>query len=325
MDDKNSLSTKSISAGNKIALLSIIVAVVGIIAGIVSSDIRNWALSALRSVPKPVVVGSRDYAEQYMIGEFIAQMLEENGVKVQRSFQMNGKDLRPAIEKGRIDVYMEYTGAAYNLAFGQYKRLDEVSSRNKAAVYDFVRKSYKKKGIYVSKPFNFENEWAILIRGKVADELKVETISDVVQHAESWTAAFVPDFIDDRVSGQKKFEDHYGLKFKRVIRLDITKVYLALNNHKVDIIVGNSTDGELVEFDMFQLKDDRNFFPPYQPIIVVREDTLKRVPKLKMIIEKLVKEIGVKQIRRMNLQVKNKLTNYPELIKGWIPAYGLSQ
>lgn len=147
----------------------------------------------------------------------------------------------------------------------------------------------------------------------------------MVQHAESWTAAFVPDFITDPVSGQEKFEIHYGLKFNRVIKLDITKVYEALENHKADIIVGNSTDGELDDFDMFQLKDDRNFFPPYQPIIVVREDTLKRVPELKMIIAKLVKEISLKEMRNMNLQVKNEPNKYPELIRGWIPALGLSQ
>lgn len=154
-----SRSLKSISAGNKFALLSLIVAVVGIIAGIASSDIRNATESAYRSwfpPPKPVVVGSRDYPEQYVIGEFIAQMLEENDVKVQRSFKIEGDHLRRAIEKGEIDVYMEYTGAAYNLVFKQNKILDKMRSRNEAAVYDFVRKSYKKKESTSANPSIFK-------------------------------------------------------------------------------------------------------------------------------------------------------------------------
>jgi glycine betaine/choline ABC-type transport system substrate-binding protein len=138
----------------------------------------------------------------------------------------------------------------------------------------------------VSQPLGFENTFAILIRGEEARRLNLKTISDAAPHAPQWRAGFGQDFMS-RADGYPGFSKTYGLKFAEVREMDLSLTYIALSSRQVDLIAGNSTEGRIATLDLFQLLDDRHYFPPYEAVYLVRQDSLTRVPALQEVMTKL--------------------------------------
>jgi len=258
-----------------------------------------------------------DFPEQYSISEMIAQMLEDKGEMVDRHFKLSGDLLRTAIEEGRIDCYVEYTGALYTLPLRQRPISDP------DAVYNYVKREYAKKHIALSKPFKFDNPWAILIRADDALRLKIYKISDLAKVAPEWKAAVVPDFVSDHVAGAATFKRDYGLKFALESTLALATIYQALSKGEVDIISGNATDPELLDHEFVQLEDDRHHFPPYYPVILARQEIMQRSPALQEIMKKLPEKINLAEMRTLNYQVRANPNNYPKIVGAWRNASGL--
>jgi glycine betaine/choline ABC-type transport system substrate-binding protein len=280
-----------------------------------STDVCQSMWNRIFPAPKAVVIAGMDFPEQYTMGEIIAQMLEARGVKVERNFKQSGELLRSAMEKGTIDCYLEYTGTSYTLQFHQKPIPDQQK------IYTYLRDEYSRRNIEISKPFSFQDEWAILIRNRDALKFNLQTISDIVPHAPNWKAGFVPDFRSDpnAAGGLKRT---YGLNFKLEREIGLPDIYDELAKGRVDIISGNSTDGDLRKYDFRQLKDDRQHFPPYYPIIVARREALERVPELKEIMEELPGKMTLDEMRRLNYQIVNQHYNLQDIVRGWIKANG---
>ena len=264
-----------------------------------------------------VSVGSKDFTESALLAEIVAQMLEKRGVSVERRFELGGNLPHEAMVAGTLDLYPEYTGTSYTAI------LHHTPISDPRAVYDQVKQEYAAKfNVEVSQPLGFENTFAMLVRGDDARRLNLKTISDAAPQAPRWRAGFGQDFMS-RADGYPGFSKAYGLKFAEVREMDLSLTYIALSSKQVDLVAGNSTEGRIATLDLFQLADDRHYFPPYEAVYLVRQDSLTRVPALQEILSKLANGISTDEMRRLNYEIDGNKRDPKEVVKEWIAKRGL--
>ena len=257
-------------------------------------------------------IGSKDFTESVLLAEIVAQMLEARGVSVERRFELGGNLPHDALVSGTLDLYPEYTGTSYTAIL----RHPPISDPR--AVYDQTKQEYAAKfNVEVSAPIGFENTFAILIRGAVARQFNLKTISDAAPHTPKWRAGFGQDFMS-RDDGYPGFSKKYGLKFAEVREMDLSLTYIALSSNQVDLIAANSTEGRIATLDLFQLADDRRYFPPYEAVYLVRHDTLQRVPALQEVLAKLANAISTEEMRRLNYEIDGNRRDPKEVVRQWI-------
>jgi len=243
-----------------------------------------------------VVVGSKNFTEQLVLGELVAQTIERwGGVSVDRRLNLGGTLICDrALTTGDIDVYVEYTGTALTAVFHQPADTDP------AAVYDAVRDRYARTGRTLLAPLGFNNTFAILVRGVDARRLNLQTIDDAAQVAARWRAGFGYEFLE-RPDGFPGLAKAYGLRFAEAPRvMDLTLTYRALATGQVDVIAGDATAGLIKGLDLFQLADNRRYFPPYDAAIVARSNMLLRYPAVREALERLSGRISAADMRAMN-------------------------
>lgn len=259
-----------------------------------------------------IVVGSKDFTESVILAEILAQMLEKEGAEVVRQFELGGNLAHDALLSGQIDVYPEYTGTAYT-AILKHPPLTDPKE-----VYDKTQTEYAEKfGLVMSPPLGFANDFAILVRGDVARQNNLKTVSDAVPISRDWQAGFGQDFMS-RADGYPGFSKAYGFNFAKQPReMDLSLTYRALRSGELDIIAGNSTDGLISALDLFQLEDDKRFFPPYQAVFIARKD---KNAALASAFALLKNAISTEEMRRMNYEVDGKKRLPREVAKEWIEA-----
>lgn len=260
-----------------------------------------------------VVVGSKNYAEQLIVGEMIALMLEDAGYPVERQFNLGGTAVaHEALVAGDLDVYVEYTGTGLIAVLGQ--ELPESSSTPAATAaatpatltdpaYDIVAEQYPEQfGVEWLEPWGFNNTFAIIVREDYASEQGVETISDLQPLAGDITFAADPEFAV-RPDGLAGLEEAYGFEFADVQSMEIGLLYSSLAQGDVDASVGASTDGRIPALDLMILEDDKSFFPPYFAAPIVRQDLLEESPEVTGILNQLSGQISNEEMQAMNYDV----------------------
>jgi len=251
----------------------------------------------LRPSERDVVrVGSKNFTEQIILGELIAQTIEtDTGLSVERRLNLGGTFICDrAVRSGDIDVYVEYSGTAHTAIFHQAAETD---SRR---VFDRVKELYADGGLALMDPLGFENTFAMLVRGDDARKLGLRTISDVVPHAASWRAGFGYEFLQ-REDGYPGLARVYGLRFRSPpTAMDLSLIYRALFERQVDFIAGDATSGLIEAYDLVMLEDDRHYFPPYDAAPVARAPVLLKHPELRGVLAGLAGRITVADMRRMN-------------------------
>jgi len=269
------------------------------------------------STTSHITVGSKDFTESILLAEIVVQMLEARGVAVERRFELGGNLPHDALITGTLDLYPEYTGTSYAAI------LHHPPISDPRAVYTQVKQEYAEKfKVDVSQPLGFENTFAILVRGDDARKLNLKTISDAAAPAARWRAGFGQDFMS-RADGYPGFSKTYGLKFAEVREMDLSLTYIALSSRQVDLIAGNSTEGRIATLDLFQLADDRRYFPPYEAVYLVRHDSLTRVPALSEVLSKLANAISTDEMRRLNYEIDGNKRDPKEVVKEWLAKRGL--
>jgi osmoprotectant transport system substrate-binding protein len=243
-----------------------------------------------------IVVGSKNFTEQVVLGEILAQQLEATGVDVERRFYLGGTYIaHQALLAGRIDVYVEYTGTALTAV------LKQPAVSDPRVAYEIVRSRYKSQfDLEIGPPLGFENTFAIVIRGKDARRLKLRTLSEAAPHARGWRAAFGYEFME-RPDGFRGLAAAYDLEFGAPPRImDLGLLYRSLTEEQVDLVAGNSTDGPISALDLFVLEDDRRYFPPYEAVPVTRVEALARFPMFRPALEQFRGQIDASRMRAMN-------------------------
>jgi osmoprotectant transport system substrate-binding protein len=267
-----------------------------------------------------IVVGSKNFSEQALLGEIVAQHLEARTHReVTRRFYLAGSYIcQQALLAGRIDLYVEYTGTALTAI------LHDSLEADPRAVYERVRSEYQRRfGLEVLASLGFNNTFAIVVRGEDARRLHLKTISDAAPFAREWRAGFGYEFME-RPDGFAGLARTYGLAFKETPRiLDLGLLYRALLEKQVDFVAGNSTDGLLAARDLKMLEDDKHYFPPYEAVPVVREDALGRFPEMRGALLELAGKINDEEMRRMNFEVDGEHRDIADVAREFLRAKGL--
>jgi glycine betaine/choline ABC-type transport system substrate-binding protein len=267
-----------------------------------------------------IVVGSKNFTEQLILGEIIAQQIEnKTHLKVERRFYLAGTYIcQQAILGRRIDIYPEYTGTALTAILKQ----DPKGTREE--VYNRVKSDYAQRfNLHVGPPFGFNDTFAIQIRGEDARKLNLSTISQAAAQAPLWRAGFGYEFME-RPDGYKGLASTYGLRFATPPRImDLGLLARALKEKQVDLIAGNSTDGLIWAFDFFVLDDDRHYFPPYEAVPIIRQEMLARHPEVKNALEELMGKISDDDMRQLNHALDGQHRNVEEVVREFLKKKSL--
>jgi len=264
-----------------------------------------------------IVVGSKNFTENLILGEMFAQMIEaRTHLLVERRFYLAGTFIcQQAILGGRIDIYPEYTGTALTAVLKQQPTGD------KQEVYRDVKQNYASKfGLSVGPALGFNDSFAMVIRGDDARRLHLETLSEAVRFTPQWRAGFGYEFME-RPDGYKGLVASYGLRFAEPPRImDLGLITRALKDHQVDIIAGNNTDGLIPALDLFVLRDDHHYFPPYEAVAVMRGEMLKQHPEVGAALDALAEAISDEDMRRLNFSVDGQHRDAAMVVKEFLQA-----
>jgi osmoprotectant transport system substrate-binding protein len=267
-----------------------------------------------------IVVGSKNFSEQALLAEIVAQHLQVRLHRpVVRRFYLAGSYIcQQALLSGRIDTYVEYTGTALTAI------LHDPIQSDPSTVFDRVRNEYKQRfGLEVMPSLGFNNTFAIVVRGEDARRLNLKTIDDATRYARQWRAGFGYEFME-RPDGYPGLARMYGLEFSSAPRiLDLGLLYRALLDKQVDVVAGNSTDGLLAARDLVILDDDKHYFPPYEAVPIVRQDTLARFPGMRAAIEELSGTISDAEMRKMNYAVDGERRDIAEVAREFLHSKAL--
>jgi osmoprotectant transport system substrate-binding protein len=271
-----------------------------------------------------ITIGAKNFTEQVVLGELLAQEIEAvTGEQVDRRFYLAGSYLcQQALVSGRIDGYVEYTGTALTAILKQ--PLPPVGQRDAATVLRTIRTLYASKyRVWVGPGMGFEDTFAMVIRGSDARRLGLRTISDAVKVASRWRLGVGYEF-QQRPDGLRGLEATYGLRFAEVPRtMDLGLLYRALANGQVDMVAGNSTDGPIRALGFVMLEDDRHYFPPYDAVPLVREDSVRLHPGIQVAVDRLAGKVSADEMRGMNYAVDGQHRAVGDVVREFRREKGL--
>ena len=271
-----------------------------------------------------IVVGAKNFTEQVVLGELLAQEIEASGGgKVERRFWLAGSYLcQQALVSGRIDAYVEYSGTALTAILKQ--PLPPVGARDAASVNAVIAPLYEQRyKVRVEPGLGFEDTFAMVVRGDDAQRLGLKTISDVVGKAEISRLGVGYEFAE-RPDGLRGLSAAYGLRFAGSPRtMELGLLYRALAAKQVDIVAGNSTDGAIHALGFVALVDDKHYFPPYEAVPLVREDSLAKWPQIGVAMQRLAGKVSAEEMRAMNLAVEAQHRDVGDVVREFRAKKGL--
>jgi osmoprotectant transport system substrate-binding protein len=266
---------------------------------------------------RQMVVGSKNFTEQLVLGELLAQVLEQaTHATIERRFYLAGTYIcQQSLMTGRIDLYPEYTGTALAAV------LKEKPVGDSAQVYARVKQLYQSRfGLAVLPPLGFNNTFAMVMRGDDARRLGLTKLSELSSVAGQLRLGVGYEFLE-RPDGYQGLVRAYDLKFAEAPRvMDLGLLYRALQNRSVDIVAGNNTDGLIAALGLVVLEDDRHYFPPYDAVPIVRPETFDRYPQSRAALENLGGRITAGDMRAMNYAVDGEKKDAAAVVREFLSA-----
>jgi osmoprotectant transport system substrate-binding protein len=266
-----------------------------------------------------IKVGSKDFTEQFILGEMYALVLENQGLKVERKLNLGGTPVAQAgLENGQIDLYPEYTGT------GLLTVLKQPAQSNQKQVFDTVAKAYKEKfNLVWLEPAPMNNTQALVMTQEGSKKYGIKTISQMVAKASQLTMIGPPEF-EAREDGLPGLNKAYGdFQLKKFIPADPGLRYKTLNNNQADVAVAFGTDGEISALKLVVLEDDKTLFPPYQVAPVIRQETLEKTPVIRDVLNTLSPKLTTETMQRLNYEVSGKQREPSEVAKEFLAQEGL--
>lgn len=273
-----------------------------------------------------VRVGSFNNTEQLLMAELVVQVLEDAGFETEQ-FNLAGTFIvHEARNAGDIDVHVEYTGTGLTVLEQNVAdlRQDGDSPEDVASiVFDEVKRGYEEQwnAIWL-EPFGFNNTYAMGMRETHAEELGIESISDLKDYPGELVIGAQHEFIV-REDGIPGMQDIYGIEFQDTQSMESGLMYAALDNEDVDIISAYSTDGRIQALNIRLLEDDLGFFPPYHAAPVVRQELLDASPEVADVINRLAGKISDEQMQSMNFRVDDGGEEPRDVARDFLTQEGL--
>lgn len=276
-------------------------------------------LAGCRPRERRISVGTKNFTEQLVLGELLAQVLERRTrMPVERRFYLAGTYIcQQAILAGRIDVYVEYTGTALAAILKQPVMADS------QAVFELVRKEYARRfNLTVLPSLGFNNTFAIAMRGEDARAAGIATLSDLAVHAPHLRMGVGYEFLE-RPDGFAGLARTYGLHFAAPPSvMDLGLLYRALEAKQVDVVAGNNTDGMIAALGLTVLDDDKHYFPPYDAVPIVRPEALQQFDGMRAALQQLEGRISTQDMRRMNYAVDGEKREVSDVAHEFLSSLG---
>jgi len=307
--------TQIVSMRKTVGLTFSGVGLIALMAGVVTMSATGCG-----NKQKPLIVGSKNFTEQVVLGEIIAQHLENRlGRKVTRQFNLGGTLLTyQALLGGQVSLYPEYTGTI------EAEILKEKPSSDPAQVFLRARQEMRRVAqIEVLDPLGIDNFFAMVIRGEDARKFKLETLSQAAQVKDGWKLGMGYEF-EQRIDGMPSLEE-YRLPMSAPPRsMDLGLMYKALEKGQVTMIAANATDGPLAAHDWKVLQDDKHAFGSYQACIMARQETLAAEPRLQPALLELSGKLNNELMRKLNAAVDVDHRPVRDVAAGFLREIGLS-
>lgn len=236
--------------------------------------ISIWSVPSLAKVR----VGSKIFTESYILAEIISQKIENSGLEVERQFGLGATGISfQAVESNQIDLYVEYTGTISQA----------VLKHEKARNWQEISSILEPKGLWISKSLGFNNTYAIAVKKSFAQKHGLKTINDLKKISEQIRMACSYEFMR-RKDGYDALLNHYGLQLgRRAKAMEHSLAYQALSNGQANVVEVYSTDAKIKKFDLVILKDNLNFFPKYEPVVVVNKKLFSKYPQVRELLQSL--------------------------------------
>lgn len=247
-------------------------------------------LSSISSLAQQTIrVGAKHFNEGYILSEIISQLLENEGIPVERKFNLGGTTIAfEALKNGDIDIYPEYTGTIANEILNEKKALTH------AELQQAIQLNFN---LQVSKPYGFNNTYALVVPLHLADKFQLKNISDLAKHPDV-SAGLSHEFIN-RKDGWQSLAEYYHLQ-NQIKGIEHSLAYTAITNNEIDFTDAYSTDGEITKMNLFVLTDDKGFFPKYEAVSFYSN---KLPPEARAAIKKIENAITETEMQKMNAEV----------------------
>jgi len=264
-----------------------------------------------------VRVGSKNFTEQFVLAELYAQALEAAGIKVERKLNLGGTLIaHKALEEKQIDLYPEYTGTILVAVLKQEAQTDP------RAVYELVKDAYAKQGLTVLNQAPVNNTYVMVVRPETAQKYKIGTLSDLARVSKELKLGAGPEF-RDRKDGIPGLKAKYNMDFKEDLQLAIGLRYQALKNDQIQVVNGYSTDGMISAMKLKRLKDDKNLWPPYYVVPVVRKEVLDANPKIAEVLNRTSAMLDEASMAEMNYKVDGEKMEPKDVAREFLKAKGV--
>lgn len=277
-------------------------------------------LTACSGGSDTITVGSKDFSENIVVGEMLAQLIEaKTDLKVDRKLNMGGTFICfEALKNGDIDVYLEYTGTGLT---AQLKR-DVISDPEET--YAVVKQEFNDQfNIAWLSPLGFNNTYAIAVPAALAEQYSLETTSDLAAVAGELTFGAEHEFFN-RQDGYDGFVDTYGITFREEPKkMNVSIKYQAIGNGDMDVTDAYATDGQIVQYNLKLLKDDKSFFPPYYAAPVVRNETLEKHPELAPVLDMLAGLVDDAAMTELNYKIDVEKNEIEDVARDFLTQKGL--
>ncbi|MEP7207865.1 MAG: glycine betaine ABC transporter substrate-binding protein [Casimicrobiaceae bacterium] len=264
-----------------------------------------------------VKVGSKNFTEQFVVAEIYAQALEAAGIKVDRKLNLGGTLIaHKAMEEKQIDLYPEYTGTMLLVVL----KAEPMTDRK--AVHDKVKSEYAAKGFVLLDESPLNNTYNMVVRPETAAQYKLETLSDLTKVSKDLKLGAGPEF-RDRKDGLPGLKAKYGMEFKEDLQMAIGLRYQAIANKQVDVVNGYATDGMISALKLKRLKDDKNLWPPYYLVPVVRKEALDANPKIAEVLNKVSPLLDETTMAELNYKVDGDKEEPKDVARAFLKSKGI--
>src|SRR5699024_10003713 len=244
-----------------------------------------------------IVIGGKDFSEQYIMSEMMSILIEENtDLKTTIKDNLSAGVIFESIKADEIDLYMEYVGTVLS---NMKMDLDGEPDRLRD---DVKRELDDQLDIKWMEIYGFSNTYAMVVTQETADKYDLETVSDLAAVGDEFTLGSTHVFTE-RSDGYPGLIEHYDFDFKDVKGMDPALMYQAVEQGDVDVISGFATEGRIAALDLVILEDDKNFFPPYDAAPIIRQEVLDEHPELEDVLNKLANRIDDEKMAELNAKV----------------------
>lgn len=262
-----------------------------------------------------IVIAGKNFTEQDIMADMMKLLIEhDTNLHVKMFTWMDSNVTWTAMQDGKIDAYVEYTGT------GLVNVLKHAPNPDPDAVYNTVKREFEQKyHVTWLNPIGFNNTYAMVMAKPEATKLGVQTISQLATKSDTMTLGSEQEFVT-REDTLKALQRVYHMKFQDVKTMDIGLKYVAVANGQVGVIDGYSTDGNIPHLNLTILKDDKHVFPPYYACPIIRDSVLQAHPELRTVLNKLAGKIDDAEMQRLNEQVNIEHKPAMQVAQQWLQA-----